>query len=126
MNLVGLPTFAGPQVYPGPGALSVKFLGTLTVLLVVPAAPTLSWNELNAVVGSCAQELITPPLQQFSICWLYGVPGNKSTTVGSFLQQCGMFPLYFEQSPCSVVSPPIMLQMTSFFAHVHPNVQPGA
>lgn len=41
-NLVGLTILAGPQVYPGPGAFKVKFFGTLTVLLVVPAAPTLS------------------------------------------------------------------------------------
>jgi len=41
----------------------------------------------TAVAGSCAQELIKPPRQQFNICWLYGVPGNKSTTVGVFLQQ---------------------------------------
>ncbi len=125
-NLLGLTFFAGPQVYPGPGALKVKFLGSLTVLLVVPAEPTLTWNELAALAGSWTHELITPPLQQLAICWLYGVPGNKSTTVGSFLQQCGTFPLNFEQSPCSVVWAPIMFQITSFFAHVHPNVHPGA
>lgn len=70
MNLVGLTILAGPQVYPGPGAFRVKFFGTLTVLLVVPAAPTLTWNELTALAGSWAHEFITPPLQQFAICWL--------------------------------------------------------
>ena len=41
-NLVGLTIFAIPQEYPGPGALNVKFFGSLTVLLVVPEAPTLT------------------------------------------------------------------------------------
>jgi hypothetical protein len=48
----------------------VKFLGILTVLLVFPAEPTLSWNELAALAGSCTIELINPPLQQFAIFWL--------------------------------------------------------
>ena len=51
-NWVGLTILAGPQVYPGPGPMSVKFLGTRTVLFVVPAAPTLIWKELAAVPGS--------------------------------------------------------------------------
>ncbi|URD95721.1 hypothetical protein MUK42_31251 [Musa troglodytarum] len=51
--------------------------------------------------------------------------GSRSTTVGSFLQQCGVFPLNLEQSPCSVVWAPTIDQMTSFFAQVHPRVHPG-
>ncbi|KAF1859919.1 hypothetical protein Lal_00028102 [Lupinus albus] len=41
-------------------------------------------------------------------------------------EQCGVFPLNFEQSPCSVACPPTMLHITSFFAHVHPSDHPGA
>ena len=70
LNLVGLTFFAGPQVYPGPGAFRVKFFGNLTVLLNVPATPTLTWKELTALAASCAHEFITPPLQQLAICWL--------------------------------------------------------
>lgn len=52
MNLVGFTIFAGLQVYPGPGALRVKFLGTLTVLFVVPACPIVSWKAETAVAES--------------------------------------------------------------------------
>jgi len=69
-NLLGFTILATPQVYPGPGALRVKFFGTRTVLFVVPAAPTLTWKELAAFAGSCTQELMTPPLQQLAICML--------------------------------------------------------
>lgn len=69
-NFVGLKILAGPQAYP-PGASKVKFLGSLTVVLVVPAAPTESWNPLTALVDPfLPQELRIPPLQQFSTCWL--------------------------------------------------------
>jgi len=102
-NFVGLPTMARPHVYPGPGVLRVKFFGTLTVLLVVPARPTLIWKEEAAFAGSWLKVFMTPALQQLAICMLYGVPGSKSTIVGSFLQQWGVLPLNFEQSPCSVV-----------------------
>nr|GMD56904.1 protein COBRA-like [Ipomoea batatas] len=52
-------------------------------------------------------------------------PGSKSTTVGFVLQQCGTLPLNLEQSPWSVVCAPIIVQITSFLAHVHPKVHPG-
>uniref|UniRef100_J3M6Q6 Uncharacterized protein n=1 Tax=Oryza brachyantha TaxID=4533 RepID=J3M6Q6_ORYBR len=125
-NLVGLTIIARPHVYPGPGALRVKFLGNFTVLLVVPARPTLIWKEEAAFDGSWLNVFITPALQQLAICMLYGVPGSRSTIVGSFLQQWGVLPLNFEQSPCSVVCAPTIDQMTSFFAHVHPSCHPGA
>ncbi|PON42908.1 hypothetical protein PanWU01x14_278040 [Parasponia andersonii] len=51
-----------------PGAFRVKFLGEVTVLMLVPAWPTLSWNEAAALAGSWPHELSTPPLQQFAIC----------------------------------------------------------
>uniref|UniRef100_A0A0A9E5C9 Uncharacterized protein n=1 Tax=Arundo donax TaxID=35708 RepID=A0A0A9E5C9_ARUDO len=43
---------AGPQVYPGPGPMRVKFLGSLTVLLVVPARPTETWKAETEAAGS--------------------------------------------------------------------------
>jgi hypothetical protein len=46
--------------------------------------------------------LITPALQQLSICMLYGVSGSKSTIAGLFLQEWGVLGLKLEQSPCSV------------------------
>lgn len=95
--------FAGPQVYPGPGPSKVKFLGSLTVLFEVPPCPTLTWKAETEAEGSCPHDAMTPPLQQLLNCWLKGTPGSKSTTVGVFLQQCGVFPLNLEQSPCSVV-----------------------
>ena len=33
-------TFAGPQVYPGPGPSRVKFFGSFRVLFEVPDSPT--------------------------------------------------------------------------------------
>ncbi|KAL3568108.1 hypothetical protein D5086_030759 [Populus alba] len=55
------------------------------VLKSFPAAPTLSWNELAALAGSCTIELINPPLQQFCNLWLRGVLGDKSTTSWTLL-----------------------------------------
>lgn len=104
------------------GAFSLIFLGSLTVVLVVAAFPTLSWKELTEPAFN------TPPLQQSATCWLKGTPGSKSTMVGFFIQECGMLPLNLEQSPSSVACAPIMFQITSFraCAHDQPNSQPGA
>jgi len=55
-------TFAGPQVYPGPAPSSVKFLCSFTVLLVVPARPTLTWKAETEAEGSWPYAPITPPL----------------------------------------------------------------
>ncbi|OAY85425.1 hypothetical protein ACMD2_19069 [Ananas comosus] len=54
------------------------------------------------------------------------VPGGKSTITGLFSQQCGIVsPLNLEQLPCSVVSAPVMAQITSSPAHAQLSLQPG-
>lgn len=70
INFVRLTILAALQLYLVPAAFKLNLFGVLTVLLEVPASPTLTWKELTALAGSCAKELITPPLQQFAICWL--------------------------------------------------------
>lgn len=80
-------SFAGPQVYPGPGPSKVKFLGSLTVLFEVPAKPTVIWNWETEAAESWPHADSTPPLQQLANCWLYGALGIKSTTAGFRLQQ---------------------------------------
>ncbi len=69
-NKLGATLTAGPQVYPGPGVLRAKFLGSLTVVLVLPDLPTVIWKAATALAGSCAKEARTPPRQQLATCWL--------------------------------------------------------
>lgn len=126
-NLLGFTIIARLQVYPGPGAIRLKFFGTLTVSLLFPEWPTMIWNDAAEFAGSWLNALSDPALQQLAICRSIGVPGRRSTTVGCFLQLWGtLLPsLDMEQSPCSMACAPYMDQITSFCCHVHPSCHPG-
>lgn len=125
-NLVGRTIFALEQEYPPPGAVRVWFLGNCTVSFVVPAFPTEIWNPAVDFRASWSWVNRTPPLQQPATCSVKGTPAFRSTTVGLRTQEAGVLPLNDEQSPRCRDCAPIVAQMTSLRAHVHPSLQPGS
>lgn len=104
----------------------VKLCGSTTLVLVVPACPTFTWNDATAFLESCPNEVNTPPRQQLAIRKLGAAVGRRSITTGLLSQQCGRGSVWkCEQSPWNVVWAPTIVQIISPPPHAQLSFHPG-
>lgn len=104
----------------------VKLRGSTTLVLVVPACPTFTWNAATAFLASCPNEASTPPRQQLAMCMLGAAVGRRSMTTGFLSQQWGRGSVWkCEQSPWNVVWAPTIVQMISPPPHAQLSFHPG-